>query len=762
MSQPDDNSHGGDADVGTRSPVPDDLASPNPGAGSPTGGPTTTGNRGGEEGGGGGGGGGGAAATIMPKCVCSWRNCRVYQKFFRDDPVWDGVIQLKFRSTEPESMALKISIDRNLKVPEANAQDWKPAGSRNGVEEKIAKYNVACHHWTEQHIRKYRADPKHYSFFQLFSVHVAQKYLFRLDEKEIFKDPARRDDDDELLYLQSPLVPRDVVKALFHQIKKGAEEGAKRNDVRRTGSRTKLLKDDDLGNSSHHNNNINSNEDEGGSSTTNNWKPRRPEEKDRKDSLTVSTYRSSKTFQALLQEKEFENRRLKNQLEAMQSQLSFLNDMVSKLQLEHYDNHSAARQPPSPQARMAAGGTSSGHRTRRPTNGTQDGSSQRTRSRSSRSTVPNQIEIESEDDGNLIEPELNEEWLEDEEEEDVEDDDDDRSRGTFHVGYHPGGLKRGTSFSSRASRTSRATSIVSASKSVKSLPREVELAEDDDSHHQSLEEETDDNRFISSSSKKQHHRGGAGPKPRRDPKHAGQRSTRNTISPEKPKRRQSIGGNSSASHSRSGRVSKGDDSSLSGVYQVTALTLTNPCGEQGSYTGSISNSNGMPHGFGRLEYDKAGRWYEGDWRHGRWTGHGRLSNGDGDFYNGGWKNDHKHGRGVMKFADGRIFEGEYINGQMVQGKMTYQDGSTYTGSWVDGKRHGRGRCVFTDQSVYEGQFREGEFFGYGKMSWNDGGWYEGEWFKDEMQGFGKEIRPDGSLRHEGQWSKGQPIRGKIK
>ncbi|KAL7579949.1 hypothetical protein ACA910_004945 [Epithemia clementina (nom. ined.)] len=739
MSKPDDNSHGDDADVGTRSPVPDDPASPNPGAGSPTGGPTTTGNRGG-------GGGGGAAATI-PKCVCSWKNCRVYQKFFRDHPVWDGVIRLKFTSTEPESMALKASIDRNLKVSEAKAQDWKPG--RNGVD--IAKYNVACHHWTEQHIRKYRADPKHYSFVKPFSVHGAEKYLFRKDEKETFKDPAGHD-DDELLYVQSPLVPRDDVKALFYQIKKDAEEGAKRN-VRRTGSRTKLLKDDDLGNSSHHHNNINSNEDEGGSST-NNWKPRRPEEKDRKDSLTVSTNRSSKTSEVLLQEKESENKRLKDQLEAMQSQLSFLHDMVSKLQLEHYDNHSAkgSRQPP-PQARMAAGGTSSGHR-RRLTIGTQDGSSRRTGSRSSRSTVPNEIEIESEDDGNWIEPAINEEWSEDDEEEDDEDDDD-RSRGTFHVGYHPGGLKRGTSFNSRASRTSRATTIVSASKSVKSLPREIELEEDEDSH-QSLEEEAFDNKSFASSKKQ--HRAGAGPKPRRDPKNAGRRSATNSISNKKPKRRQSLGANSSNSHSRSGRISKGDDSSLSGVYQVTALTVKDPYGEQGTYTGSISNSTGMPHGFGRLEYDKAGRWYEGDWRHGRWTGQGRLSNGDGDFYEGGLKSDHKHGRGVMKFADGRIFDGEYINGQMVEGKMTYQDGSTYTGGWVDGMRHGRGRCVFTDQSVYEGEFREGEFFGYGKMSWSDGGWYEGEWYNGEMQGLGKEIRPDGSLRHEGQWSKGQPIR----
>lgn len=186
--------------------------------------------------------------------------------------------------------------------------------------------------------------------------------------------------------------------------------------------------------------------------------------------------------------------------------------------------------------------------------------------------------------------------------------------------------------------------------------------------------------------------------------------------------------------------------------------IVDPYGEKGVYSGALSKSTCMPNGEGRLEYEKAGRWYEGDWIHGRWTGYGRLSNGDGDFYEGGLKNDHKHGTGIMKFADGRIFEGKYIRGQMIEGKMTYQDGSVYGGSWVDGMRHGRGKCVFVDGSEYEGEFREGNFHGKGKMTWNDGGWYVGEWCDGEMHGRGKEIRPDGSLRHDGEWSRGQPIR----
>jgi hypothetical protein len=202
-------------------------------------------------------------------------------------------------------------------------------------------------------------------------------------------------------------------------------------------------------------------------------------------------------------------------------------------------------------------------------------------------------------------------------------------------------------------------------------------------------------------------------------------------------------------------IGSGDEA----TFEAQETRVIDPYGEKGQYTGIISCSSGMPHGFGRLEYDRVGRWYEGDWHHGRCTGHGNLANGDGDYYEGGLKNDQKHGHGIMRFADGRVFEGEYIEGRMTEGKMSYQDGSTYEGSWADGMRNGCGRCVFSDQSTYEGEFWEGEFSGFGKMMWSDGGWYEGEWRCGEMCGRGKEVRPDASLRHDGLSAKGAPVRG---
>jgi len=84
-----------------------------------------------------------------------------------------------------------------------------------------------------------------------------------------------------------------------------------------------------------------------------------------------------------------------------------------------------------------------------------------------------------------------------------------------------------------------------------------------------------------------------------------------------PKRRSSLAshlsnGNKSVSWDPTKGDTNTDVSSLSaGTYQVQALVVTDPYGEQGTYTGSISASTNMPHGYGRLEYDRAGRWYEG-------------------------------------------------------------------------------------------------------------------------------------------------------
>ena len=197
---------------------------------------------------------------------------------------------------------------------------------------------------------------------------------------------------------------------------------------------------------------------------------------------------------------------------------------------------------------------------------------------------------------------------------------------------------------------------------------------------------------------------------------------------------------------------------LSNIYHVTAISVVDPHGDHGLYTGSISNESGMPHGLGRFEFLRGGRWYEGNWVHGHWTGRGRLSNGDGSHYEGFFQDDLKHGEGTMVWGDGRIFDGVYKYGQMSWGKMQFTDGGVYCGNFVDGRQHGKGKMVFPDGSKYEGDFVSGNFHGQGKMVWTDGGYYEGEWQNGQIQGVGKEVRADGSVRHSGTWKSGAPVR----
>ena len=92
--------------------------------------------------------------------------------------------------------------------------------------------------------------------------------------------------------------------------------------------------------------------------------------------------------------------------------------------------------------------------------------------------------------------------------------------------------------------------------------------------------------------------------------------------------------------------------------------------------------------------------------------------------------------------------------------MTYADKSIFVGSWRNNLRHGHGKCIFADGSEYEGEFQRGFFEGYGVLTYSEargGGFYAGDWTKGEKK-FGMEVRADGTLRHDGQWKNGTPVR----
>jgi len=542
-----------------------------------------------------------STGSAIPKCVCGWKNCRVYQKAFHSGryEIWDGVIKLKFVKGDPESMALKSTIDRLLKVDATKRSDYKVVNNR-----EVVRYTVARHHFTEKHLQKAQST-EGYSFLKPFTAQGAKKYLYSVDERDTLQN-----DHGDLFYVQAPNNTKEAVKAKFMEIKERLEKNGKSSNGRKEDPRD---------------------------SEKDNRQSR--DKNENHDEITVSTERSAKQQQELML-KEQENAKLKDQVEAMQAQLSFLHDMVKKLQednLEKQSVRSGGRSVRDGGSVRAKKRDDTHSRARRTVSGRSG--------RSGRSGVPHEIELGDEESGNERSETGDSQWNDwSAHGGQSAGDGDEATLATFRS-KRRGGVQRRFSNSSAISRASRATSIVSASASVRRLPREIELDDDeeDSESHESLEEEAFDNRSMASNWRSaqysdedddddevDHHEEKKGDMTSQDyddlegPSAMGGQRPSIGMGHRKPSRRSSNDDDASSRRSSLGsHLSKGDNKSDSkdantdvssltaGTYQVQALVVTDPYGEQGTYTGSISNSTNMPHGYGRLEYDRAGRWYEG-------------------------------------------------------------------------------------------------------------------------------------------------------
>ena len=83
--------------------------------------------------------------------------------------------------------------------------------------------------------------------------------------------------------------------------------------------------------------------------------------------------------------------------------------------------------------------------------------------------------------------------------------------------------------------------------------------------------------------------------------------------------------------------------------------------------------------------EASGNMYQGEYKAGRYHGHGKLSYADGDAYEGQWREGEKHGHGKYSFATGDAYEGQ----------------------WREGKKHGRGRFTFAKGIVEIGCYDTG-------------------------------------------------------
>ena len=187
------------------------------------------------------------------------------------------------------------------------------------------------------------------------------------------------------------------------------------------------------------------------------------------------------------------------------------------------------------------------------------------------------------------------------------------------------------------------------------------------------------------------------------------------------------------------------------------IALVDASNTVGTYSGNVSNSSGLPHGYGRMVYS-TGNWFEGDWKDGHKHGYGKFQNHRGEVYEGNFDMDQRDGKGTIYFADGRELQGSFNKGKVKQGDMTYVNGSKYSGSFKNGKRHGYGKYYDSDGSCYEGGFYDDHFHGKGKFVWADGIYYEGQWRRGAMHGRGEEGTSDGLVRYSGLWDNGKPLR----
>jgi len=190
------------------------------------------------------------------------------------------------------------------------------------------------------------------------------------------------------------------------------------------------------------------------------------------------------------------------------------------------------------------------------------------------------------------------------------------------------------------------------------------------------------------------------------------------------------------------------------VFSVTDASCHDKFGDEGTYTGSILVTEGLPHGQGQMDYE-SGRVYEGEWVAGQWHGKGKLLNPNGDTYQGEFFFDARHGQGVYRWDNGDVYVGQFSSDKRHgKGKFSFHNGNVYEGEFCDGMFEGFGRYEFAG-GYYEGDWKEGRYDGAGELLYANGGKYTGEFRHSVAHGFGMEVMPDGTKRR-GVWADGKP------
>ena len=98
--------------------------------------------------------------------------------------------------------------------------------------------------------------------------------------------------------------------------------------------------------------------------------------------------------------------------------------------------------------------------------------------------------------------------------------------------------------------------------------------------------------------------------------------------------------------------------------------------EDTKYVGELYK--GLPHGMGTITFRK-GKWegdkYIGEWKYGKYDGHGTYTWSHGEKYVGEWKGGKRNGQGTNTWSDGRKYVGELKDGKRWTGTMYYKNGN---------------------------------------------------------------------------------------
>lgn len=147
---------------------------------------------------------------------------------------------------------------------------------------------------------------------------------------------------------------------------------------------------------------------------------------------------------------------------------------------------------------------------------------------------------------------------------------------------------------------------------------------------------------------------------------------------------------------------------------------------------------GFAQGTGTVQFDSGVR-YVGEMRDGWRNGTGRLTMPDGGFSEGRFVNSQLSGPGAVQDPAGNRFEGTYIDGVLTGAcRLIAKNGD-----------RAEGQCL--DDEMVTGTFRDAAT-----------GWvYQGGLKEARYHGNGVSRSPNDMLRHEGVWSEGRLVKGRV-